>query len=357
MAHRKKLGGETMEKTTEETAKMNNYPGLAFHGTTFNDYYRPKKVTMRPGKGNHKKKMIKVFESEVASWVKQLFLIDSWIRNKQNDNRPYFVSTVGVMETLKGYGNDYSLRTIQKNLHKLEDMGFIKIVPFPASEEELKVNPNNKHLHRRKLLPDIDKINEYISVFDEDDKILKNLPDRDPRKKLIRQRPYSYVGEHEEIIESKYKEYTEAKDGLTRRKPYRNPKELLIYWARKVSSKYYNVDGLTKKFIPTSLDNQQEVVDKASISKASPKGIIDEYMVRCYQDNIDDMDDSEAYSLIGWKAPPQEDQIKRLEEIGYEIKNGFIKAFKRPKKKEVNTSYKKPTERQRQAFKAFINAI
>lgn len=337
-----------------EFVKLNKYPELAFHGETFEDFYRPKKLATRPGKGNHKKKLVKIYESGIASWIKQLFLIDSFVRNEDNDHRPYFVSTKSQLRTLNGFGNDYSLRTIQDNLVKLEKMGFIKILPFPASEEELKVNPKNHHLNRRKLLPDLEKINKFISVFDEDDQILKDLPKRDPRKKLIRQRPYSYIGLKGRVAEAKYKEYTEPKQGVQRRKPYRNPKEMLIYWARKVSSRYYNVDGLTRKFIPTSLDDIQEVVDKASILRASSKGIVDEDTVRCYQDNIDHLTDEEAAVLIGWKAPPK--FMRRLEYIGYTVSKGVITAFRR-REKEICSSSSKPSKEGLEAFKSWYSSL
>ena len=230
------------------------------------------------------------------------------------------------------------------------------ILPYPASEEELKVNPKNKHLHRRKLLPDIKKINKYISIFDEDDSIFKELPDRDPLKKLVRQRPYSYIGENQEVIEEKFNEYTADENGVLRRKPYKNPKELFTFWCMTVSSKYYNVDSLTKDFIPTSLDNQQEVVDRASINKASSKGVLDVYMIRTYQENLDKLTDEEASNLVGWKAPPNDPvSIRALNHMGYEVNSkGFIKSFKRPKSKQEEvpaSSYNQTTEDKHKAFR------
>ena len=344
-----------MAKTKEDASKFQmaeDYSGIVFHGASFKNYYRPHSIEVRQGKGNHKKKKIKIYRSSIPCWVKLLFLIDSFNRYLPHNQAPYFVSNSAILETLNGYGNTYVKRTIEKAVAKLEQEGFINLLPYPASEEELKVNPKNKHLHRRKLLPDIDKINTYISIFDEEDPLFKELPDRSPIKKIVRQRPYSYIGENQEVIEAKFNEYTADENGVLRRKPYKNSKELFTFWCMTVSSKYYNADSLTKKFIPTNLDNQQEVVDKASISKASSKGILDIHMIRTYQENLDALTDAEASNLVGWKAPPNDPpSIRVLHNMGYEVDSkGFIKSFKRLKKKEATQSClvkQKAVERQK----------
>lgn len=293
-----------MEKALEFklNGKLNNWNDIAFNGITLKSFYR-KNI-----KGKNK----------IECWLKVLILIDSFYRNKNNKDRSFFVSTSAIYKTLKGYGNEYHFRTIQKAIAKLVAMNFIRKEDYPADEEELHLNPKNKHLRRRKLIPNTELINEYLSVYDEDDLLLRALAEKDPRKKLIYKRPYSYV---KNIVE-KYKSYVDK----VKRKAYHSVNEMFSYWCVKKSSKYFSISKLVKKFIPSCLEDRQEKANKALISKASDKGIITEDMVLAYQDGSEYMTTDEMKELIGWKVPKE--YIKYLESAGYEINfHGYITGY------------------------------
>ncbi len=308
-----------MNKLNTEIKTPGKYPEIAYHGITFDQWNRPTSLMLRPGLNNHKNKMVKIYESNIGVAEKVLFMIDRFYRNVDNKGKDYFVSTTGILKTLNKYGFTYCRRTVQNAINKLAKYNLISIESYPATEDELAINPKNHHLKRRKLIANIELINKYISVFDEDDSILKELPDRHFLKKVIKKRPYSLVGNKNEVINKKYEDYQK---NITRRKLYNSPKEMLIHWSYRVSRRYYN-QGLTLKFIPTNLDNMQEVVDKACASKVSSKGIIDIDILKAYEDNINEMTKEQREVLIGWKAPPE--FHKALFEIGYLVSsNGLI---------------------------------
>lgn len=308
-----------MNKLNNIIKTTGKYPDIAYHGITFEQWNRPTSIMLRPGKNNHKNKMVKIYESSIGVAEKVLFMIDRFYRNIDNKGKDYFVSTTGILKTLNKYGFNYCRRTVQNAINKLAKYNLISIVPYPATEDELAINPKNHHLKRRKLIANLELINKYISVFDEDDRILKELPDRHFLKKIIKKRPYSLVGSENEVINIKYEDY---QINIKRRKLYNSPKDMLTHWSFIVSSRYYN-QGLTRQFIPTNLDNVQEVVDKAEISKVSSKGIIDINIFTAYKDNIDEMTREQREVLIGWKAPPEFQ--KALSEIGYVVSSkGFI---------------------------------
>lgn len=288
--------------------KLKNWDeNVLFHGATLNSFFRPK-MTKK--------------QRKIECWIKELIMITSFYLDNRMKDKDFFVSTTAIHEKLLKYGNTYCRRTVEKGLKLLENMGLITIEPFPATEQEMLLNPQKTHSRRRKLIPNLEKIFEYLCVYDEDDELLKSLPDKHPLKKLVYKRPYSYV----KNIEKKYAEYTTKGE----KKPYSNSAEMHIYWCLKYSKKYFNVSQLVNKYMPNNLQNNlQERIDEAYISKASPYGVLDSDQIVYLQDGKGYLEAEDYLAFIGWKVSNED--IKYLEPLGYSINpKGFITGWNKP---------------------------
>lgn len=303
--------------------KLKNYDeNVVFHGITIKSFYRP----FSRVKDGHKWKDIKI-----ECWMKYLFQATLFYLDKRFEGKPFFVSNSAIRETLNGYGNNYHLRTIQKAQKKLVDMNLIRVEPYPATPEELAINPNNHHSRRRVLIPNFDLILKCLNVYDKEDPILKELPDKHPLKKLIYKRPCSYVKE----IESKCKEYMNE-----RRTPYSNSTEMFAYFVKTKSSKYYDVSNLFNKFLPENLESKQEKVDKALMKRAdrSKSSFILKSELDYYTENQFSMSDREMEELVGRRVV--EDFMKQVIALGYAYNSkGIITSYKRP-----NNTHDKPPQ-------------
>lgn len=294
--------------------KLKNYDeNVVFHGITIKSFYRP---------FSRAKIGTKWTKIKIECWIKCLFMIILFYLDKRFYDKSFYVSNSAIRDALNEYGNNYHLRTIQKAIKKLQAMDLVKIQSYPATDEELKINPNNHHSRRRVLVPNFDLILKCLNVYDKEDPILKELPDKHPLKKLIYKRPCSYVKE----IESKCEEYMNE-----RRTPYSNSNEMFAYFIRTKSSKYYDISNLFNKFIPENLESKQEKVDKAMINRAkkSKTGFISKSELDYYTDNQTSMSDIDMSELIGRKV--SEEYKKQVRTLGYAYnKNGVITSYKRP---------------------------
>lgn len=301
-------------KIKSRLSKWDNH--VAFHGNTLNTFYRPPSKATK-GKKEQKSK----YKGKIECWLKVLIIIVSFFMSIKNDGlkRNYFVSTSAIHKSLLNYGCTYNIRTVQRAINKLIKWELISKEAYPATPEELKLNPKNHHLRRRKLVPNMDLIKLYLNVYDEEDLLITSLPKKHPLRKLMYKRPYSYV----EKITEKFNEYT---DNGNRSKPYKDENEMFAYWVIKYSSKYFDTSKMIEKFIPESLDNRQERANEAAISKASSKGVLTFEELQYYVNNIDMMFDEEKHHIVGYKVPNElRNQVIKL---GYQInKNGFISGF------------------------------
>lgn len=316
------------------------------HGTTMNDFFRAGVLTPRQkvealeaerksGFDSEEKKRTKrktnfvERSTHVPCWVKVTFLIHQFYLSEKNKGKDYFVSTSSIQEKLKGYGNTYQIRTIQKSIAKAKALGLIRQEKFEATEAEKALHPDNDHLYakRRKLIPNMAMIEDLISIYDEqDDIIMAHLAPKDPLKKLIRARPYS----SDKTIEKKYKLYTRPG---TRRKPYSDSTGMFMTWVMNVSSRYYNTESITKQFIPTTLENEQELVDEAYAVRSSDKNVLKDSDVE-FLEELDLRTDTAEF-FIGCYVPKEHRDT--LKSIGFCIKsNGIINDWK--KKSNVYTT-------------------
>lgn len=329
----KKKGGITMAFKLKSNMK-NWDKNIHLHGLTMNDFYRAGVPGLHEkleelSKNSKKNKSKKGY---IPCWVKVTFMIHQFYMDTRNQKKQadYFVSTRSIHERLKGYGNTYCLRTIQKSIAKAKAYGLIREEKFEATEEEKALHPDEDKLYagRRKLIPNLAMIEDLISIYDEkDDIIMAHLPAKDPLKKLIRCRPYSNV----KNIEDKYKLYT--KPG-TRRKPYSDSTGMYMTWVMNTSSKYYRTDKLTNKFIPTTLDNEQELVDKAYILRANQKYTLSDDEIELI--GTIELDVEKASIFNGYYVPSK--YRESLQEKGFSIKsNGIINGWKR-KSREYTTN-------------------
>lgn len=293
--------------------KLKNYDeNVVFHGITIKSFYRPF------SRAKFGRKWIKI---KIECWIKCLFMILLFYLDNRFEEKYFYVSNSAIKEALNGYGNKYHLRTIQKAIKKLVAMNLIRIESYPATAEELKLNPNNHHSRRRVLIPNFDLILKCLNVYDKEDPILKELPDKHPLKKLIYKRPCSYVKE----IEDKCKEYMNE-----RRTPYSNSTEMFAYFVKIKSAKYYDVSNLFNKYLPENLESKQEKVNKALIKRAdsSKSSFILKSELDYYTENYLSMSDSEMEELIGRRVA--EEYIKQIRALGYADRNGTIISYKRP---------------------------
>lgn len=302
-------------KNVFKTQRLEAYDQhVLFHGAKMSTFFQP--LIQKSGISKRGK---------IEIWLKVLFLIvDFYLKNSSKDH-DFFVSTKAICNKLNAYGNNYHIRSIQKAIEKCVKLGLISKVPYPATEEELVLNPRNQHLRRRKLIPDMNKIKEFLNVYDGQDKILKSLPKKHPLKKLIYKRPFSYT----EKIEDKYNEYTTT---CSTRRPYKNVKEMYVYWCIYYSDKYFDCSQIVSKFKPTNIQNNiQERVDEAFVSKTSHRGTITSATVSYLADGLSYLDPDEYYNMIGWKVPSE--LVPAAKKIGFEVTNrNFIASWTNPVK-------------------------
>lgn len=318
-------------------SNMKNWDkNIVLHGVSMNDFFRAGVPGLQQkleelSKNSKKNKSKKAF---IPCWVKVTFMIhqfylDTRIQQSQAD---FFVSTSAIYKRLNGYGNTYCLRTVQKSIAKAKAYGVIREEKFEATEEEKALHPDIDHLYakRRKLIPNLAMIEDLISIYDEkEDIIMAHLPAKDPLKKLIRSRPYSSV----KNIEAKYKLYT--KPG-TRRKPYSDSTGMFMTWVMNISNKYYRTDKLTKKFIPTTLENEQELVDEAYIQRASQKSTLSEEEIELT--GSIELNEEIASIFNGYHVPSEHREY--LREKGFSIKsNGIINGWKRKSREYITNGF------------------
>lgn len=318
---------------------------VRFNGINLDDFYRPNR---------------RIGKRSIEAYIKVLFLIVSFKLNNSTKEKDFFVSTRKLLRVLtferykdskgqdkvRGYGNDYCIKTIQRAIRTLEDLELIYVEKNPLKKSQM-LNPNE--YWNRKLHPNMEAIKELLNVYSDEDQFIKkyasnvalrqimndtSIPEELKGeasikrielymlqlKKIVRKRPYSYI----EKIEDKYKEY--EKEGLNI--GYNNASDMISYFILKTTSKY-SVVRMFEKYIPASLKEQQKLIDAAYKKNAVPYGELSkEDLVR-----IKMLNEPDAHAQIdrfkGYKVPGYlQEEFKALGALISD--DGFIVRYSQP---------------------------
>lgn len=229
-----------------------------FMGTKLRDFYMD-----HPGK------------KRTPSWIKQIMYVISFyldtarMKSGGLEHQDFFMSTSTVRKIISNYSNhEYCMRTIEKNWVKLETYGFVNIIPNPVKRSE---SSDKLNYHRRVIKLNFDYINRLLSVYSYSDPIYRDLGKRSIIKKFIKARPISYIGNNNEVVLAKFKEYLEA--GIALNEGYENSTDMVYYFADNSTKKYRSISKLTNIYTPQFLVSQEEKV-KSRID-ATPKKILE----------------------------------------------------------------------------------
>lgn len=218
-----------------------------FMGTKLKDFYFD-----RPGK------------ARTPSWIKQLiFVLSFYLDTKRTkaggiEHQDFFMSTSTVRKIISNYSShEYCMRTIEKNWNKLETYGFVNVIPNTIKKVD---SSDKRNYHRRIIELNIDYINKLLSVYSKDDPIYKDLGKRSIIKKFIKARPISYIGNKNEAVIAKFKEYLKA--GIATNSGYSNATDMVYKFADEVTSKYQSIAKLKNIYTPKFLVSQEEEVNR-----------------------------------------------------------------------------------------------
>lgn len=229
-----------------------------FMGTKLVDFYKD-----HPGK------------ARTPSWIKQIMYVISFYLDTKRmkaggvEHQDFFMSTSTVRKIISKYSNhEYCMRTIEKNWVKLETYGFVNIIPNPVKRSEV---ADKLNYHRRVIKLNLDYINKLLSVYSCEDPVYRDLGKRSIVKKFIKARPISYIGNNNEAVLAKFKEYLEA--GIALNEGYTNSTDMVYRFAANLTKKYRSISKLTNIYTPQFLVSQEEEV-KQRID-AIPKKLIE----------------------------------------------------------------------------------
>ena len=288
-----------------------------FMGSRLNDFYYD-----HPGK------------AVTPSWIKQLmYVISFYLDNRRNkkgsdEHQDFFMATSTVRAAINKLSKrDYCMRTIEKNWNKLEEEGFIKIEWNPIKKS---ASFDKKNWHNRIIKLNMDFVNQYLSIYSEDDPKYKDLPKRCRIKKFVKARPISYIGNNNEAVIAKFKQYKEA--GIN--KGYDNATDMVYKFADVATKKYQSINKLTNIYTPQFLVSQEEKVKKridsmpASYAELTEDDLL--YLEHLFKTNQVKYIE-QALELVN-KCKVILDYKQRFKDIGFIIANesNVIVGFKQP---------------------------
>lgn len=320
-----------------------------FMGTKLRDFYMD-----HPGK------------KRTPSWIKQIMYVISFyldtarMKSGGLEHQDFFMSTSTVRKIISNYSNhEYCMRTIEKNWVKLETYGFVNIIPNPVKRSEA---CDKLNYHRRVIKLNLDFINRLLSVYSYEDPIYRDLGKRSILKKFIKARPISYIGNNNEAVLAKFKEYLEA--GIALNEGYENSTDMVYRFADNSTKKYRSISKLTNIYTPQFLVSQEEKVNNRI--DATPKKLIE-----LTEDDIAYLEDlsmkkpvmlKEEVERLMYKAKVLNPLNSRASDIGIVLNNSFIIVDFKPQIKAKKETYNsdmvnKPNDSIKEKMRALYDAI